>query len=210
MRTGLIFGVAGLIGLTGCASAPSLGAPGVATPGMPNIQAALNHAITRTDAAVRQLDGVPMTELAAARLPAVVPAELQQPIGWTYHGHLVHAVRALAKLVGYQAIVQRAKPHHPIPVSIEVHHVPVITVIRELGIQAGSNADVSIDTRTHTILVIEAAPAAPANGAPPASPTASNAGLTGIDPGGPMIRAHPLRAPLPAPGGTTPQPLLSD
>lgn len=201
MRIGLLFGAAWIIGLAGCATAQPLGSPVVATPGMPNIQTALNRAIARTDAAVRQLDGVPVTELASARLPAVVPAELQQPIGWHYHGHLVHAVRALAKIVGYQAIVQRARPHRPIPVSIDVQHVPVITVIRELGIQAGSNANVSIDPRTHTISVIEAAPASATTAAAPATPA-----TTSINPGGPMIRTQPL----PALSGTAPQQLLSD
>jgi len=208
MRIGSIIGVAGIIGLTGCATAQPLGSPAVATPGMPNIQTALNRAIARTDAAVRQLDGVPVTELASARLPAVVPAELQQPIGWNYHGHLVPAVRALAKIVGYQAIVERARPHRPIPVAIDVHHVPVITVIRELGIQAGSSADVSIDPRTHTISVIEAAPGTattdavtPAPAAVPANPVARD-----VDPGGPMIRARPV----PALSGTIPQQLQSD
>ncbi len=206
MRIGLIIGAAGLIGLAGCATAQPLGASGVATPGMPNIQTALNRAITRTDAAVRQLNGVPVTELASARLPAVVPAELQQPIGWNFHGHLVPAVRALAKIVGYRAIVEHSRPHHPIPVSIDVHHVPVITVIRELGIQAGSNADVSINSRTHTISVIEAAPAKVTTGAVTTVTVPANPALSGINPGGPMIRAHPV----PALSGSAPQQLLSD
>lgn len=186
MRIGFVIGMLGLAGLTGCAAAP-LGTPKVATPGMPNIQAALNRAIERTDAAVAQLNGVPVTELAAAHLPAVIPAELQQPIRWHYRGHLVHAVRTLAKIVGYQAIVERAHPHHPIPVTIAASHEPVMTVIRELGIQAGARADVVVDPRTHTISVIETGSGAGASPAA-ASPDA-------IQPGGPMIRATPLPSP---------------
>lgn len=190
MRIDFVIGMVGLVGLTGCAAAP-LGSPAVATPGMPNIQAALNRAIDRTDAAVDQLNGVPITRLASARLPAVVPAELQQPIAWLYRGHLVHAVRALANIVGYQTVVERAHPHHPIPVTISAQHEPVMTVIRELGIQAGSRADVAVDPRTHTISVIE-------TGAAPPSPPPGAVLPGAIRPGSPMIQAQPLATPADA------------
>jgi hypothetical protein len=201
----LAVGLIGLFGLAGCAAAP-LGAPGVATTGMPNIQTALNRAITRTDDAVDQLNGTPVLRLASAPLPTVVPAELQQPIGWQYRGHLVHAVRALAKIVGWQVVVDRSKPHRPIPVSVTVSHVPVMTVIRELGIQAGNRADVTVNDRTHTIMVIET-DATQSSSAPQAiaSPGVNSASIpvasrlpADIQPGGPMI---------PASGATAPHPL---
>lgn len=201
MRFGFVIGMIGLAGLTGCAAAP-LGSPGVATPGMPNIQSALNRAIERTDAAADQMNGTPMTQLASARLPAVIPAELQQPIQWHYRGNLVHAVRALARIVGYQTIVERSHPPQSIPVVIAAGSVPVMTLIRELGIQAGARADVSVDPRTHTISVIETgATAIPAATMPP--PSASIPSVDAIQPGGPMIPANP---PI-APNGTDPNPL---
>ncbi|MDD2859480.1 MAG: DotD/TraH family lipoprotein [Acidiphilium sp.] len=201
---GFIVSVIGLTALTGCAAAP-LGSPTVATPGMPNLQAALNRAIRRTDAAVDQLNGVPVVRLASAHLSGVVPAELQQPIQWTYRGYLIHAVRALAKISGYHAIVQRARHGRPIPVSVSVHHVPVITVIRELGIQAGARADVEVDPRTHTISVIETGAAAPSPSPPP---------VAGLQPEGATIRAQPLRVvPEPAlsvPSSDRPQSLITN
>jgi hypothetical protein len=196
----LAVGLIGLFGLAGCAAAP-LGAPGVATTGMPNIQTALNHAITRTDDAVDQLNGTPILRLASAYLPSVVPPELQQPIRWHYRGHLVHAVRTLAKIVGWQAVVERSKPHHPIAVSVTANQVPVMTVIRELGIEAGNRADVTVNDRTHTIMVIEttgtAQPHAVQASVNSASAPPGPRPPKDIRPTGPMIPAPIITAPQP-------------
>jgi defect-in-organelle-trafficking protein DotD len=145
-------------GLTGCATGTVHSNPAVATPGMPNIQMALDHAITRTDAAVQQLNGEPVTTLAEAPLPQVLPAELQKPIRWSYSGPLDPAARALAKSVGYQVAISGPTGRPPIMVSVSMNRLPVIDAFRTIGIQAGARASVIIRPAHHLIEVIHYAP----------------------------------------------------
>jgi defect-in-organelle-trafficking protein DotD len=144
--------------LTGCATGPVHSNPAVATPGMPNIQMALDRAITRTDAAVQQLNGEPVTTLAEAPLPQVLPAELQKPIRWSYSGPLDPVARALAKSVGYQITISGPTGRPPIMVSVSMNRLPIIDAFRSIGIQAGARASVIIRPAHHLIEVIHYAP----------------------------------------------------
>ncbi len=148
---------AGLLGaalLTGCASGPVPNvAADVVTPGMPNIQVALNNAILRTKQAVDQLNGEPVMTLASARLPVALPGELQQRIRWTYQGHLGPAVRALGTLINYRVVIRHPKGVPPVLVSVHADLIPVSTVIRTFGIEAGSHATVTVIPAEQTIQV---------------------------------------------------------
>lgn len=147
--------VPGLLGaalLTGCASGPVPNvAANVVTPGMPNLRLALNHAILRTDQSVDQLDREPVMTLASARLPAALPGELEQRIRWNYQGNLGPAVRALATLINYHVVIDHPRGIRPVAVSVHADQIPVSTVIRTLGIEAGSHATVTVIPAEQTI-----------------------------------------------------------
>ena len=153
----VLIGFAGS-GLTGCATGQVHSNPAVVTAGMPNIQIALDRAITRTDAAVQQLNSEPVATLAEAPLPQVLPAELQKPIRWSYSGPLDPAVQALAKSVGYQITISGPTDSPPIMVSVSMNRLPIIDAFRTIGIQAGARASVIIRPAHHLIEVIHYAP----------------------------------------------------
>jgi defect-in-organelle-trafficking protein DotD len=138
--------------LAGCASGPvPKVAANVVTPGMPNLQTALNNAILRTDQAVDQLDGEPVMTLASARLPEALPGELEQRIRWNYEGNLGPAVHALGRLINYHVVIHHPKGVAPVLVSVHADQIPVSTVIRTLGIEAGSRATVTVIPAEQTI-----------------------------------------------------------
>ncbi len=152
--------------LAGCAAGPvPKVAANVVTPGMPNLQIALNNAILRTDQSVDQLDGEPVMTLASARLPVALPGELQQRIRWNYEGNLGPAVQALGTLINYHVVIHHPKGVVPGLVSVHADQIPVSTVIRTLGIEAGSRATVTVIPAEQTIdvryLHPVTAPAAP-------------------------------------------------
>lgn len=150
------------LALGGCAAGQNT-YPDVATSGMPNVQAALNHAILRTDEAVAQLDGGPVAQAAATPLPAVYPAELEKPISWTYRGELAAGVRALAKSVGYQVKVVRPSGSKPVRVAVNIADLPIIDAFHALSREAGSAATVTVDSAQHLVEVTYAS--APATSA---------------------------------------------
>lgn len=153
----VLIGLSGF-GLTGCATGQVHSNPAIVTAGMPNIQIALDRAITRTDAAVQQLNGEPVTTLADAPLPQVLPAELQKPIRWSYSGPLDPAAQALAKSVGYQITISGPTDDPPVMVSVSMNRLPIIDAFRTIGIQAGARASVIIRPAHHLIEVIHYAP----------------------------------------------------
>lgn len=146
--------LSGLFALTlaGCAAGQNT-YPDVATPGMPNVQAALNHAILRTDEAVAQLDGGPVAQAAATPLPAVYPAELEKPISWSYRGELAAGVRALAQSVGYQVKVVRPSGSKRVEVAVNIADLPIIDAFHALSTEAGSAATVNMDPAQHLVEV---------------------------------------------------------
>lgn len=149
--------------LSGCASGPvPKVAANVVTPGMPNLQVALNHAILQTDQAVDQLNGEPVMTLASARLPEALPGELQQRIRWSYQGDLGPAIRALGTLINYHVVIHHPKGVLPVTVTVHADQIPVSTVIRSLGIEAGSRATVMVIPAEQTIEVRYARPVASA------------------------------------------------
>lgn len=206
------FVLASITVLAGCASTPLITDPPVDAAGMPNAQAALNEAILRTDQAVAQLNGAPVTTLASASFPGVLPGELEQPMQWRFSGQLIPAVQALGKFVNYRVVVEQGPHYQPIPVSFDANHTPAAAVIEVLNSQAGSRAVVEADPRQQVIFVIEAG-ATIVRHAIPLGPMNANPAATTVAPdvvSSPSSGSPPIQAtPLPTPGAGAPQSLIS-
>jgi defect-in-organelle-trafficking protein DotD len=138
--------------LAGCAGPLPATYPDVATPGMPNVQLALNSAIQTTIQAQDQLDQIAVAP-AAVGLPQVLPAELEKPVTWSYTGKLEPAVQALANSVGYQVQILGSPVGPPVPISVNIHDLPINDAFTAVAAEAQSQATVSVVPLNHVVQI---------------------------------------------------------
>ena len=131
--------------------APVAVAPGQAVIAVPRTPVASASAVT--------IAPVTATPPATAFPPptrsgAVVPEELQRPIGFAWNGPLDDGVRKVAAEVGYR--VEVSGPPQPQPLAVAVPNVAttLIGALTTLGNQAGSAATVRVDPINRRIEVI--------------------------------------------------------
>ncbi|MGB4102283.1 MAG: DotD/TraH family lipoprotein [Alphaproteobacteria bacterium] len=79
------------------------------------------------------------------------PPALAQPITLTWNGSVEQVVQTLASKAGYNYRVAGIAPPLPLAVSLNVYERPVIEVLRDIGLQLGSRADVAVDVKGSTI-----------------------------------------------------------
>lgn len=138
--------------LAGCASSLPTTYPQVATPGMPNVQLALNAAIQSTVAAKDQLNQIPVTP-AASGLPQALPAELEKPVTWSYRGNLEPAVHALANSVGYTVRVFGTPSGPPVPISVNIEDLPINDAFTAVETEAQPQATVTVLPYSHAVQI---------------------------------------------------------
>jgi defect-in-organelle-trafficking protein DotD len=74
------------------------------------------------------------------------PMELRRAITVDWVGPADHMVQTLANRAGYNFAVVGSAPLTPIIVSLDVQNRPVIEALRDLGLQMGARADVTVDS----------------------------------------------------------------
>lgn len=136
--------------LAGCASVTPVPTD-VATTGMPNAELALQNSLAKVRSAMAELNGMGVT--AAVAQPAIVPAELDRPINFTWSGPLDEGVQKLADTVGYHMRVSAPKNSKPIMVSVRVSNVTALDAFRALGNAAGPSATLILDPRHQSVEV---------------------------------------------------------
>lgn len=88
------------------------------------------------------------------RSGAVVPEELQRPIGFAWNGLLDDGIRKVADQVGYRVEVTGPPQNRPIGVVVPNTSTTLIGALRAMGVQAGSWATVRVDPINRRIEVI--------------------------------------------------------
>jgi defect-in-organelle-trafficking protein DotD len=134
-----------LLALAGCAK-PLSPPPQVAA--QPDkVSAMLAEAADRASVALETLAAVEQ-----ARTPAIAvapienaPKELQRAITVNWVGPVEPIAQKLADRAGYTFQTIGTPPPVPAVVSVDVENKPVIDVLRSLGLQLGSRADVKVD-----------------------------------------------------------------
>jgi defect-in-organelle-trafficking protein DotD len=140
--------------------APVGAAPGQAVVTVPRMPIASASTVTiapvtATPPAIAPLGSPPVTAFPPpTRSGAVVPEELQRPIGFAWSGSLDDGVRKVAAEVGYR--VEVSGPLQPQPLAVAVPNVAttLIGALTTLGNQAGSAATVRVDPINRRIEVI--------------------------------------------------------
>lgn len=74
------------------------------------------------------------------------PEELKELITVKWTGPIEQMLLALSTRAGMKISRVGARPAVPVMVSVDTYQQPLIAVLRDVGLQAGSRADVSVDS----------------------------------------------------------------
>ena len=111
--------------------------------------------VTATPPGIAPLGSPPAVAfLPPARSGAVVPEELQRPIGFAWNGLLDDGVRKVAAEVGYRVDVSGPPQMQPLAVAVPNAVTTLVGALTALGNQAGSSATVRVDPINRRIEVI--------------------------------------------------------
>ena len=116
------------------------------------------------DKASRALDTIANIE--QQRNPAVppvaddyasAPPNLAQPVSLRWSGPIEQVTRTLAERAGMRFRVKGRQPAVPLVVNVDAYQQPLLHVLRDVGLQAGTRADLSIDQNEGVVEVRYAA-----------------------------------------------------
>ena len=110
----------------------------VALPGTADAERALLKSMADVDRAMSGFAG------GAARSVATAD-ELAKPVRYSASGSLDDVARALADSVGYRFATNATAATRPVPVALDAQTAPVLELLRSLGTQAGTSADVRVN-----------------------------------------------------------------
>lgn len=105
-------------------------------------------------AAVEQVR-TPSAAAAAAVIPNA-PAELQKAVTFDWSGPAEDVARDLAARAGYTFRTVGDQPPAPILVNLSIYNQPIIEVLRDLGLQMGTRADLKLDGNRRAVEIIYA------------------------------------------------------
>ena len=97
-----------------------------------------------------------------SRLPNVrsVPAALRTPVTLDWTGPVEALAEELARRAGYRFAEAGRPPARPLIVAVEAEGEPLIAVLRDAGLRAGSAATLTVDAAGRTVLLDWAGPPA--------------------------------------------------
>ena len=133
---------------SGWAKLSSDAAAGTATePGLAPVERRLTEAALRAETALTTLARVRAAEnpLDPPPLPRIVPAALLRLVTLDWTGPIETLAAKLAGEAGYRFDVVGRRPVRPVMVAVETADKPLILVLRDVGIQAGAAATLSVD-----------------------------------------------------------------
>ncbi len=107
----------------------------------------LASAADRASAALQTLASVEQARTPAVSIQSVpsAPQELRRSVSVEWVGPIEPLTQKLADRAGYRFRVNGAAPPAPIVVHVVAKQKSVVEVLRDVGLQAGTRADVSVD-----------------------------------------------------------------
>ncbi|HEY8963631.1 MAG TPA: DotD/TraH family lipoprotein [Alphaproteobacteria bacterium] len=119
----------------------------------------LADAADRATRALESLAAVEQTRTPSAAAAAMIPAappELQKAVTFVWSGPVEPVARDLAAKSGYTFRTIGDTPAAPIVVNLNVYNEPMIEVLRDIGLQMGSRADLRLDANSRAVEIIYA------------------------------------------------------
>lgn len=107
----------------------------------------LSSAVDKASAALQTLASVEQARNpnASLQLPPSAPVELRRIVSVDWTGPIEPIARTLADRAGYKMQINGDVPPVPVVVSVVAREKSVIEVLRDVGLQAGTRADISVD-----------------------------------------------------------------
>lgn len=167
--------VAAAVVLAGCSNFRAIGPSKpqlVAEPDKTSLM--LADSADRATRALESLAAVEQARTPAATVEAMVPdvpPELQRAVTFSWAGPAEPVARDIAARAGYSFRTVGDVPPTPILVTISAYNTPMVEVLRDLGLQMGTRADLRLDAQARTVEIVYA-PAANGAAAAPSAPPA--------------------------------------
>jgi len=76
---------------------------------------------------------------------ANAPPNMMQPVSLRWSGPIEQVARTLAERAGLRFRIKGRRPAAPLVVNVDAYQQPILHVLRDIGLQAGTRADLSID-----------------------------------------------------------------
>ena len=120
----------------------------------------LVEAVERAERALASLARAVPAQDPESRLPDVryVPATLRTPVTLDWTGPVEALAEELARRAGYRFHASGRPPARPLILSVQAEGEPLIAVLRDAGLRAGSAATLTVDAARQTVLLDWAAP----------------------------------------------------
>jgi defect-in-organelle-trafficking protein DotD len=113
----------------------------------------LASAVDKASSALQTLASVEQARNPGAAIQSVpyAPQELRRSMTLDWNGPIEPVLQRLADRAGYQIQVNGDTPPAPVVVSLRAKQKPVIELLRDIGLQAGSRADVVVDSERRIV-----------------------------------------------------------
>ncbi len=138
------------LALSGCLSSPVQ--PVATEPDV--VSTRLAQAAEKAAAALDTISGI--EQMRAPALPAPddysnAPAALNQPITVKWTGPAEQMVETLAARAGMRFQSKGNRPGAPLTISVNAYQQPMIEVLRDIGLQVGRRADITVNGMNNVI-----------------------------------------------------------
>lgn len=113
----------------------------------------LASAVDRASAALQTLASVEQARNPGVSVQQIpyAPQELRRTVSVDWVGPIENITRALADRAGYKFQVNGDVPPVPVVVNVIAKQKSVVEVLRDVGLQAGQRADISVDPQAQTV-----------------------------------------------------------
>lgn len=138
------FALALTVGLSGCAL-PQRNAQVVTSPDKVSLMMA--EAADRASNSLQTLAAIEQSRAPGVAVQPIegAPDELRRAVTVTWVGPPEQILREMADRTSYSFVTLGSRPPVPLVINVNVRNQPVVEVLRDIGLQLGSRADVKVD-----------------------------------------------------------------
>jgi len=154
-KTSLLFALTATTWLAACAPHQGASVQNQLVVEPDSISLRLINAVDQAAASLKTLAQVEQARhpnFSVATVPDA-PIELRRTLSIDWNGPIEPLARRLADRAGYNFMSIGDKPPVPIVISITAVQKPIVELLRDVGLQAGTRADIIVDVDRHVVEV---------------------------------------------------------
>ena len=123
------------------------------TPTLDAAELRLTEAALRAEMALTRLARIEANPAGGGEIPRIVPSGLLRRMDLQWIGPLEAVVRRLAEEAEFRLEVAGARPARPVMVEIRAKQRPIVMLLRDAGLQAGSAAALTVDAERSLVVL---------------------------------------------------------